>query len=165
MGNGVTEYLNWTQPLQKVAVTFFAHFIENGTLASAGRVLFSASNAAGSNPRLYVGESGGKYAFVHHNGSAGVSSTMTGTAPVNGDLVELRCHLYADGGVQIWQSINGAAETTPGKSATQTINAWASPTILQLNAVGGGNIGVTDWLGFVLAGGLQTQTKLREALV
>lgn len=165
MGSGVTEYLTWAVPAGVGAMSFLFDFIENGTLASAGRALWSLTNAAGGTPRLYVSESGGKYAAVHQNGAGTVSSTMTGTAPVNGDRVRLRVHLLSTGSIQIWQSINGAAETTPGASGTQTVNAWASTTLFILNALGTGNIGITDWIGAVMMAGSQSQAKLLEALV
>lgn len=164
MGGGVTEYLHWTVPLDATAFSFAVTFAEFGTIAVTDAVVFSIANSAFGTPRIYVAASAsGRYALTHHNGTTAVSSTM-GTAPVVGNGVILRGWLYGDGSVQLWQSINGAAETAGAQSSANTPASWSTPTRLTLNAAGTGNIGQNNFIGMSVMRGNQTQAKLLEPI-
>ena len=91
---------------------------------------------------------------------------MLAAAPSNGDLVRLRWKIeIATGKVQLWQSINAAAETTGGLSAGGlAFAAWGTTQRLRLNSVGTANLGTTLALGLVVAIGDPTQAQLLSAL-
>lgn len=118
----------------------YAEFIE-----VSGGATFCLSNAAVSGARLVIDQTAGKYRVTHHNGTSSVVATMA-TGPSVGQRVRLRWQLNATGSVQIWQSLNEAAETNPSASGTLALaSAWASSASLYVNALGTGTAGAM-WL-------------------
>lgn len=160
---GTNDTLAWTVNVLPQASCGMVRFIENGSLASAGAGVFYLGLDAGTGARLYIDSSGTQYRITHHNGTSSVTSTLSGTAPVAGDLVELRWRLKADGTVQLWQSINGGAETAASASGTLTLAAAWGGTTLRLNSVGTASKGNNVFLGGVLTFGDQTTSLLQAA--
>jgi hypothetical protein len=67
---------------------------------------------------------------------------------------ELRAVLRSSGQVQLYQSINGAAETTGGASAgSPALAALFSAATLLANVADAGTSGGADWLTLVLVAG------------
>jgi hypothetical protein len=168
---GTSDYLNVGAGTAGVAVDFYYRpqaysgvldFIEQGPTASSGA--FYIGNSGQTGARLAIDVSGGAYRIFHHNGTSSVTATMA-TAPTAGQRCQLRWWLYSDGKVQIWQSINGAAETTPGASATLALATdWATTTLVSINALGTGSNGARDWIGLAMMRGNQTQAALLQPL-
>lgn len=163
-GGTPVEYLRWTVPLDTVACSLMVEFIENGTVSVSNGGVVSLAKSDFASPRLYICASGGKYTGIHHNGTTDVLSQLA-AAPSNGDLVRLRLWAYPNGSVQLWQSINGAAETAATQSGALTFGAaWSNPTRLTLNALGDFDIGVNDYTGLVLARANVAEAPLKAAL-
>ena len=161
---GTNANLAWALPVLPQAMSGMVEFVENGTVGSAGAGLFYLGNDGATGARLYLDSTGTQYRLTHHNGSSSVTATMTGTAPTTGQRVRLRWWLYSDGKVLLQQSINGAAETGPAASATNTLAAAWAGTTCRLNSLGTANLGNTVALGAVVMLGNQTETVLAAAL-
>src|SRR5690606_33808665 len=115
--------------------------IELGAIAYPDtRALFQIGTGD-TRPRLWVRKSSGerRYGIVMHGmdaGSVAVSLLPTSPVPAIGDRVEMLWRLYADGSVQIEQSINGGAPVVAARSsaAVGMPTAW-SGQILRLSGV------------------------------
>lgn len=157
------EYLSWPMPLIPMAMSGLIDFIEDGSLA-AGLEIMSIANAAAGNASFRVNSSASFYRVVHNNNVSSVTSTLA-AAPTAGQRVRLRWLLLSTGSVQIFQSIDGAAETTAAASGTLALaTAWAATTTLFVNGFGATNIGTQINLGVVVMPGNQTQATLLQAL-
>lgn len=161
---GTNANLAWSLPLIPQAMCGMVEFVENGGVAVANGGVFYLGNDAATGARLYIQSSGSQYRLVHNNGSAAVTATMTGTAPTTGQLVRLRWWLYSTGSVQIWQSINGAAETGPAATSTNALAAAWAATTCRLNSIGTSNAGNNIYGGAVVMLGNQTAATLLAAL-
>jgi hypothetical protein len=161
---GSTAHLAWPLPLIPQAMCGMVEFIELGTISTAGAGLFYIGHDGVTGARLVLDATGSQYRLTHHNGSASVAVTMSGTAPAAGQRVRLRWWLAGDGSVRLWQSLNDGAETGPSPSGALALaGAWGGGTC-RLNSVGTANQGTTLALGTVVMLGNQTETTLRAAL-
>jgi len=161
---GASTGISWPLPVLPQAMSGMVEFVEGGTVGTTGAGLFYLGNDGATGARLYILSSGTQYRLGHHNGTSAVTATMTGTAPTVGQRVRIRWWLYSTGSVQIWQSINGAAETGPAASGTLALaTAWAGTTC-RLNSYGTGDYGVTLALGTVVMLGNQSEATLLAAL-
>ena len=177
VAGALTEYLSWPCNLIPGACSGLLTFMENETCTigdahATGASLFAISNDATlTGPYLSVyANNAGKYRIDHDNDVASVNAVMT-TAPVTTNRVRLRWWLTSTGTVQIWQSINGAAETTPGASGTLALGSiWGtagSPAKYWLNSLGTAGLigyGYAHFTGCVVMPGNQTQATLLQAL-
>lgn len=128
----------------------------------AGDTGFYIGNDGVSGGRHLLDKTGGNvYSFIHHDGTSSVASTAAATVSA-GNRLRLRGKSNASGSVQIWQSINGGAEATPGASATKTPLAYGTTTRINFNALGTGAMG-SMWLRrFKLMWGSPTLAQLQE---
>lgn len=161
---GASETLAWSLPLIPQAMCGMIEFIENGTLGTASDAIWYLGNDGATSAYLNLDSSGTQYRINHYNGTSTVTATMTGTAPTTGQKVRLRWWLYSDGKVDIWQSINDAAETSPTLSGTLSLAAAWGGTTCRLNSKGTGNYGAMIGLGCVVMLGNQTEATLLAAL-
>lgn len=146
-----------------VELTVYIKFVELGTLLTQARV-FEIGSAAGATPRFLCFASGGFYTALHHNGTAQVTSAL-GVAPAINDVVELVVRLYADGSVDITQTINGATATVSTQSAANPLStAWAGQ-LCYLNSIGttGGGVGFIAIRSFKACAGARSLTEMRAA--
>jgi len=133
------DKLSWPCNLGVYGMAGRIEFIQTTTMAAAGSALFYLGNDAVSGARLFIASSGTGYQIAHHNGTSQVTSTALSSAPSAGNLVVLRWQFSATGAVQLWQSINGGAETTQGATGTLTpAAAWGTTTKIRLNSLGSG---------------------------
>jgi len=160
---GPDDSADWTVPILPQASCGMVRFIENGTLAIASAGVFYIGLDAATGARLYIDSTGTQYRLTYHDGSTPVTSTMSGTAPTTGQLVELRWRLAADGKVKLWQTINSGAETAATESAGLTLAAAWGATTVRLNSVGTANKGNNLFLGAVLDPGDLSIDLLRAA--
>lgn len=129
---------SWPWPPQTMWA--YAKFVELGSIATAGypRVVDISLTA----PRIDIYRSDGtaRYAVDHYNGVTNVAAALA-VAPTYGDLVELLALWYADGSVQLKQSVNGAAETATSRSAALSFaSAYGDGTpAVALNSDPGGS--------------------------
>lgn len=136
---GTSDRLPFSVAFRPKAMGGYAEFIE---VAGA---TFCLSNAAVSGARLVIDKTGSVYRITHHNGTSSVTATMVQTVAA-GNRIRLRWQLNATGSVQIWQSINEAAETGPSASATLALaTTWAASSSVYVNALGTGTAGAM-WL-------------------
>lgn len=140
---GTSDRLLFAADWRPRAFAFLLEFIEAGTIGTANAALCSVSNDAITGARFAVDVNVNLYRVRFHNGSAEVTATLA-AAPTSGQRVVLRGQVYADGSVQMWQQINGAAETATARSAAPAgglASAWGTGALLRLNAFGTGNAG------------------------
>ncbi len=146
-GNARAQDYPWAMPYTALpqASSGLIEFIERGTIADTGRGIFQIGNYINAGARFYIVSTGTGYSVVHNNGSASVASTLV-AKPKSGDIVRLRWSLNANGSVQIWQSINGAAETAGSVSAANALaGSWTIPWIFM------GSLGITNVTGGYMA--------------
>lgn len=137
MGTG--DRLHFAADWRPRAVGFWIEFIEAGGVAISGGGVLSVTNDAASGAYLIVDSSGTYYRVRHSNGTNAEVVQTLAVAPTSGQRVILRGQLYADGSVQMWQSINEVAETNTARSTAPVAGlgaAWATTPRLRLNAVG-----------------------------
>lgn len=157
---GATDRLSWAADWRPRALGFYVEFIEAGTVGIANAGLWSVTNDAVTGARLVLDSTGSAYRLRHHNGTSEITVTL-GSAPTTDQRVVLRGYLYSDGSVQLWQSINGAAETATARSAGNTLAAtWGATARLRLNSVGTGNAGSVWVKRLRLVPGLPDATTL-----
>lgn len=126
------------------AMMVYCRFVEGG-MGSGVAYAWLVSGATNANPRvlLYRDTTGGYLGF-HHNGTAAVSTSVL-SAPAVGDTVEIVLILFADGSIQVVQSINGTAVTsTAATGALALATAWAG-TRLWLNEAVATSIGANRY--------------------
>lgn len=151
---GDSVFVPFTIP--PVATTAYARFIEHGAL-----VIFNVGKSDFTGPRmlLYVGPTG--YRFTHDKGGLGARESLIGAFPAFGSLVELRAVLYADGSVQVWHSVNGAAEVAGPQSTALALAAAWTDTKAYLGGVNGNSAGVLPLMSLKFARGVQTMADMR----
>jgi len=157
---GVSDLLYWSVPVKPAACTLYLEFVQPASFGAASTCFWYLGNAGNTGARLWIDSTGTQYRANHHNGTSAVTSTMTGTAPTSGQRVAVRVVLLSTGSIQIWQSINGAAETTPGASGTLALNAtgW-SDTRLYANSTGSTNPAVLSLVRSRLIMGTRTAAQ------
>jgi hypothetical protein len=148
-------------------MTLYAKFIEQGTIAIGAARLLEITNSSGAAPRLRMWIQTGAYALHHYNGTGGGATNVgvvLGTAPTDGQTVELVAQAASDGSVNLIQSINSATSTQTGFSAALTLaSAWAD-TRMYVNQDGAGsNVGNNAFRCIKVAAGTQTLTTMRTA--
>jgi hypothetical protein len=160
---GVDASLAWALPLLPGAYGGAVHFVENGGAAIAGGGVLYLGNDAATGARIWIESSGTVYRLKYTDGTTTRTVTL-GAAPVAGNEVWLRWGLTAAGVAQLWQSINGGGETTPGPAAALTLPAAWSGTTLRLNSVGSGSQGNNVYLGAAVLAGAPTLSPLQTVL-
>ncbi len=127
---GDVAYLPFPSPPQAMQV--YVRFIELGTLLSDpfGRVFHIGDGTTGGSPRLFVYADGGKFIATHDNGVSSGADVGLATGPAYGDVCELLLDLFADGSVQLHQSIGQGAVSSGVRSAGISLQgAWAGPRL------------------------------------
>lgn len=138
--------------------TFYAKFIDKGTInISFGRV-FQISDAGSTDPRFSCNRST-RFRAQHDTGATDVESELPAPAPVRNNTVELNCHTYGDGSVDITQSINGAASTTAVQSAALPFASAWSGLLCWLN--GPTSPGCAAFKSFKIVAGIRSLDEMR----
>ncbi len=151
-----TESLSWPYLPVPQAMTIYCSFIETGAVRVASSQVWRISNAGGGDARLLLAITAGKYAIFHD--PAATVTKAAAAAPSEGDFVEIRCELHADGAVLIGQALNGGAEAVTTKSAANPLAAaWSGPLITACNP------GFAKLRSLKIAAGTQTMAHMREA--
>lgn len=164
LGGGVTEYAHWDCPVDALAMSIFVDYQDYGSIVINPCGIFQLTTVGSANPRLYLRVSGSVVTMVHHNGTSSVTVAMATGYNVD-DRVRLRGWVFSDGSIRLWQSVNGAAETSTSQSAALALASWATPTKVMLNSIGGVEIGQANFVGAAVMRGNQSQSTLMEAVV
>ena len=109
----------------------YVKFVEHGNGATVrGLVHVGALGTAA--PGIFdINWSGTFYRVSFGDATSGFVEATLAAAPAVGAIVELLALLFADGHVEIHQSINGAAETVATNATTKTLPvAWNAPTFI-----------------------------------
>lgn len=164
---GTNAQLGWPLPIAPQAMMGAVHFIENGGKAVVSGGVWYIGNDAATGARFYIDATGSFYRITYTDGATTRTNTLA-AAPSNGDEVWLRFGLTLAGVAQIWQSINGAAETTPGALAALALpaawSATAGVTTCHLNSVGTANQGNNLYLDFAIMLGAPALTALQAVV-
>jgi hypothetical protein len=160
---GTSDKCYWSMLAPPEAGTWSVEFVERGTLATASDAIAYIGNAGNTGARLWIDSTGTFYRVRHHNGTAEVTSTISSGAPTAGQRVIIRVVLASTGSVQIFQSINGAAETSGSASATNALATAWSDTRLYLGTTGDTNAGSTAFVrARMYLGGTLTAAQMLE---
>lgn len=142
---GTSDRLNYAADWSPKAFAFWHEFIQVGSMPSGGIAHWTITNDAVSGARLVIDSSGSYWRATHHNGSTSQTVTLA-VAPASGNRVVLWGQVYADGSIQLWQTINeGAATNTARSSANALASSWGTGARLRIGASGTGNYG-SQWL-------------------
>lgn len=159
--------LGWPLPITPKAMSVAVHFVEVGGKAVVSGGVWYLGNDAATGARIYIDATGSFYRLTYTDGTTTRTNTLA-AAPVAGDEVWLRVQLTSGGVAQVWQSINGAAETTPGALAALTLPAaWSSTGGIitnHLNSVGTANQGNNRYLDHVVMLGAPTLAAMQAVL-
>jgi hypothetical protein len=155
------ETLYWTLLAAPQPLTLYVKLVQGAPIAYAGGIAY-LGNSAGSGARLTIDSSGSFYRLTHNNGSTSVTVTLA-AAPNMSDVVELFATLFADGSVQLSQSINGAATTATAQSAANALATAWSDTRLYLNSIGAATIGYHRYQALKILAGAPSVASTRSA--
>ena len=149
-----------------IEMTAYVKFVESGSVFDASNTrIFSIGGIGQANaPRLHLSTSGGEYRFLHESDTGTALSTLT-TPPDQGDLVEHRAILFADGSVDVAQTINGGAEEFGGRTAAIGLApSWfgSAQSNLFLNSSGVSVIGFVRLLAVKFHRGVQDRAFMRR---
>lgn len=133
----------------------YLKFVEGGSVLTAGSAGGVGIGQAGASS-FGIFAAGGVYTAQHVEGSAVYSPA--GSAPNIGDTVELLAILFADGSVQLRQSINGAVETAGTVSAPLAIGAAWTSQLIQLGGLANAYLGNNGVEGVRLGAGSSVNT-------
>jgi hypothetical protein len=136
-----------------------------------GGGVFYIGKDAGDGAFLLISWNGTQYAATHDNDvDVPVVSTMTGTAPTDGQRVRLRVELFTNGSIRIHQTIASGAETSADVSGTPAAGlpaAWgadAGVTHARLGGKGTGDEGEAAYKRLVaLPGSGRTLAQMEGA--
>lgn len=150
--------LPFTYPPQEMTV--YAKLVEGGTL-QASKYVYQISNAADALPQSNLAGGAGFYGLTHNNNVSPVTSILA-QAPSLGNTVELMAHLFADGSVDLSQSINGATATAGSQSAALAFaSAWAGQLLWLNSATATTGIGFTALQSFKIVSGCRSLVEMR----
>ena len=131
------DVLTFPWPHAPQAMTGYLRFVERGAVAMTGasRVLFQIGTGTTA-PRLFVGaiSTGTTYRVSFSTPTSSVS-TMLPIAPSIGSRVELLWRLYADGSVQIEQSIDGGTPVVAARSSAIGLPSAWSGQVMRLSGI------------------------------
>lgn len=124
---------NWTLPWNALPreMTIFLDFVTFGQGGDSGYPIFIGDSGAGI-PYFGLYLNAGVYQAVHHNGSALVSASVSGTAnPMQ--RVRLRAVLKPDGSVYAGMRIQNGAEVVGSASGPNTLpSTWGATPKLEI---------------------------------
>jgi hypothetical protein len=133
---GTADFLSWPAAPAPQALSGMIDLVETGARTSSGATLFAISDDAVTGARLWLDTSGTYYRINYTDGTTTRTATLTTGQPSSGQRVRLRWTLTSAGVVSLWQSINGAAESTASASALTLPAAWAAGAKVRLNSRG-----------------------------
>lgn len=164
------DVLTFSWPHAPQAMTGYLRFVERGAVVatSATAALFRLGTVPQGRIVVSREPSDGGYrcAYLRNDVTGVVSILPASPVPAIGDRVELLWRLYADGSVQIEQSINGGAPVVAARSAAIGLPTEWSGQILRLSGRPlGANEAPAAWLdAVVLRGADWTMDDVRRYL-
>lgn len=135
-----TDSCYWNFPPVPQAMMVYVRFVERGSILTGGVRVFQISSAADATPQAIIYNSGTYYTIYHHSGAGSVTQALA-VAPAIGNTVELVGMFFADGSVELIQSVDGAAVTYTAQSGALAYAAAWSDKRLYVNSVGAASVG------------------------
>jgi hypothetical protein len=164
--HGTSDRLSYAATFVPRPMWFWLAFMHIGGIPAAGTPLLSITIDAATGARLVLDSSGSVWRLLHDNGASSRTASMA-VAPVDGDSVILRGQLYLDGSVQLWQSINFAAESDSGRTAAPTsgtlASSWGTGARVRLGATGTSAFGSLWAHRLKLGRGVPTYAQMARA--
>jgi hypothetical protein len=160
---GTSDRLHYAADWRPRACAFWIEGIETGGAAISGGGVLSITIDAATGAYLRVDSTGTVYRVRHSNGINAEVAQALAVAPTVGQRFVLRGQLYADGSVQLWQSINEGAETNTVRSVAPAAGlaaSWGAGARLRLNSAGTGNGGSLWARRFKVVPGVPDYTTL-----
>ena len=157
------ESLSWPFNAVPQPMTVYCKFVEGGSIDTNNATLASIGNADAADPRLYIQASAtNNYSVVYDPGASNSISTISG--PTAGQVTELRATVSAAGAAQIFQALDGAAETsaTAGTAREITSSPW-SALRTHMGSLDGTSQSFQSWLAYKIAPGVRSLSYMREA--
>lgn len=142
------------------AMTAYLRWINRMSPDAAFGRWFHVGLNTGALLQFYV-PSVGNVRFRHTNDAAAVSEATLATPWANGDHVEARLVLNANGSVLWGYSINGASEVTVGPSTATALSVAWSSNVIWLGTSNGTAGAAMSLLGCRCAAGVQTLATMR----
>lgn len=139
--------------------TVYVEFVERGAVGVAGAKVFYIGAADTYGAWFTVDSTGGAYRANVYNG-VDVERVTLSVAPSTGNRVALRATVETDCKVQLFQSINGATETSTTKSPALTFSGFAGNR-LYLGSAGDLEPGTNAFLRLRVSLGLQTAAAMQ----
>lgn len=133
---GTSDFVHWAVAPAPQAMSGLLELVETGARTTANATFFAVTNDAVSGARLWLDTSGTYYRLNWTDGTTTRTATLAAGQPTTGQRVRLRWTLAADGALALWQSINGAPETSATAAALTLPSAWASNAKVRLNSRG-----------------------------
>ena len=124
--------LSWPVPLIPQAMCGMIDFIENANVTVANGAIWDLSSGAGTGARIFIASTGSFYRLSYSDGTTTRTSTLA-ASPANNNRVRLRWSLSSTGVAQLWQSVEGAAESTSGAASAHPLPATRSGTTIRLS--------------------------------
>jgi hypothetical protein len=142
---GTADFLRWAAAPAPQALSGLLEFIETGARTTAGATLFALRDDAAAGAGLWLDTSGSYYQLNYSDGTTTRTATLTTGQPAVDEQVRLRWTLSSTGVITLWQSINGAAETTATATALTLPSAWATGAKVRLNSRGATDNPAQGW--------------------
>jgi hypothetical protein len=142
---GTSDRLAFENPPAPQPMSGLLEFVETGARTTANATLFAITNGAVTGVRLWIDTSGTYYRINWDNGSTTRTATLTAGQPTSGQRVRLRWAWAADGAITLWQSINGAAESSASAAALAIPAAWAADAVVRVNSRAPAANGAQGW--------------------
>lgn len=159
LGSGEVNF--WNFFALPMAFTVYVRIVENGTQAIANARVLQIGAAGGTAPNFQILRGASFYQCTHDNNDGSAVSSIQAALPSNGQGVEFRAVLRADGSVLFGQSINEAAETVAAASGVNTIAAAWSDTRLYINSIGSSNVGANHFRKILIVPGERSLAFMR----
>lgn len=162
----VTDLLYFPFTLTPREMTIYARGYERMdpvTTQANTTVLWSVTNAAGDDAKMYVRRPGlaTGYRFVHEPATVTETASVATGATIN-DLSEFRAVLSAAGEPRLGVTLNGGAESLSAVGTAQALaTAWSGER-LYLNSFGSNNVGRYAFTHLAVALGTKTLAEMRE---
>lgn len=139
--------------------TVYVEFVERGAVGvNSAHVLFVGKNDV-TGAYFQIASNTSAYYAGFYNGTSTVTSLL-GAAPSTGNRVALRATFETDGKIQLFQSINGAAETSATKSSALTFSGFGDNR-LYLGSAGDFEPGTNAFLRLRVSLGLRSAAEMQ----
>lgn len=169
VGTRNIDALTETVQFRPQALTVYVRFVERGTITlTAGFPrIFQIGTVAivGDTCFFRVFNNNDRFYRVQLGTSGATTNSTLTAAPDVSDMVELAAQLYADGAVQLHQSVNGGTVTSATKSGANALRSDWTNTTLAIGSRNGDNAGAIGATHILIRRGVLPLVKMRRYAV